>query len=430
MAPKKSSAPVKPASKPGGKADGGRKPGSKAVDVPSTHSSFGHALANLLKTIVGSAILTLPWVTAQVGYAISLPGLAVLAYLSQYAIRLVVTCAASEKSRAYASLPGGARGWQSSGSWELISRAAFGGVGWALTASSLYVYQIGVAASYLIFISNGLVRLLGLSVLESLAALWAGLSLCCMLKTLRGVALLSILGLVIYGYVFGLLGWFGWQAPEPAPDAAPMLWNDDPAALGLWFGPAVFALQGMGTAMSIYESMGSTDPKPFLGVVHASYSAGLALYCAVAYAGYAAWGSDVAKVVIHSFPSGPLALSAQLVLCAVLALTYPLQLVPVFGWLESLLPAKRAGWWPALRLLVVTLTAVLGYLVPDMEKMVSLTGAVGGAMIGFVMPGAIFLRLQPPSSAWRCYENSMALLVVATGLVGGAWALRSTLHSD
>ena len=53
-----------------------------------------YAYANLLKTMIGSGLLTLPWATAQFGLVPSLLGLLYLAYLSQAAIRLTVRCVA------------------------------------------------------------------------------------------------------------------------------------------------------------------------------------------------------------------------------------------------------------------------------------------------------------------------------------------------
>ena len=51
---------------------------------------------------------------------------------------------------------------------------------------------------------------------------------------------------------------------------------------------------------------------------------------AVATIGYVAWGDGVASVVIHSFPHNGLTDSARGVLALVLALTYPIQIAPVF----------------------------------------------------------------------------------------------------
>ena len=57
-------------------------------------SSRALALVNLLKTMIGAGLLTLPYATSQVGLILSFFGLAVLAFLSQVAIRMCVRCAA------------------------------------------------------------------------------------------------------------------------------------------------------------------------------------------------------------------------------------------------------------------------------------------------------------------------------------------------
>ena len=57
-------------------------------------SSRALALVNLLKTMIGAGLLTLPYATSQVGLILSFFGLAVLAFLSQVAIRMCVRGAA------------------------------------------------------------------------------------------------------------------------------------------------------------------------------------------------------------------------------------------------------------------------------------------------------------------------------------------------
>ena len=44
------------------------------------------------------------------------------------------------------------------------------------------------------------------------------------------------------------------------------------AGIGLWIGPVLFAFEGMGTALAIFESMGTADPAPFFRVITVSYT--------------------------------------------------------------------------------------------------------------------------------------------------------------
>lgn len=128
-----------------------------------------------------------------------------------------------------------------------------------------------------------------------------------------------------------------------------------------------------------------------------------------------------------------------------LALSFVLQMTPVFHVVEDLvhqpglLPARA---WPVSRAAVVSLVALVGYLVPDMEKMISLTGSVAFSAIGFVLPGLFYLKLQPeraPQTPTTVSErgrwvlprpllnNMTALTMVVVGLVGAVWGVISAV---
>ena len=100
------------------------------------------------------------------------------------------------------------------------------------------------------------------------------------------------------------------------------------------------------------------------------------------------------------------------------------------------------------------------YLLPDMEQMVGLTGSVAFSIIGFVMPGLLFLKLRPPAhpppshggaaaaepasdgggaasrapptSAWSrvgvAFDVGASVLLVVVGVVGGAWGVVASLR--
>ena len=179
-----------------------------------------------------------------------------------------------------------------------------------------------------------------------------------------------------------------------------------------------------------------SDPTPFYSVVSAAYGITAALYLSVGSFAYAAWGDGVERVILDSFPAGTLSNAAEIALALVLAFSFTLQMTPVFNIVENLLHAPGAGRlppaaWPATRSAIVALAALTGYAVPDMEVMVSLTGAVAFSAIGFVLPGLIYLKLQPEhgSRAARRFDRCVAVVLVVFGVVGGSAGLVMTIIS-
>ena len=143
-------------------------------------------------------------------------------------------------------------------------------------------------------------------------------------------------------------------------------------------------------------------------------------------------------VSIDSFTAGPLRLAAHVALSLILGLSFVLQMTPVFHISEDLLLEGGSGFaalprwaWPLVRLGWVALAALVAAAVPDMEMMVSLTGAVAFSAIGFVLPGLFFLRLRPQdprAPVGRARERvdvGVALLLVVVGSVGGVWGVAS-----
>lgn len=149
-----------------------------------------------------------------------------------------------------------------------------------------------MCASYFDFVCAALETHASFSATASLIAVWLTLSLLCLIRPLKAVSWLSTAALLIYIYIFFLLFYFGSTQRELRTQ--PLRWLR-PAGLGAWFGPALFAFEGMGTALSIYASMDTASPEPFYAIIRIAYLCIFALYCFVAVLGYSAWGEHVAQ---------------------------------------------------------------------------------------------------------------------------------------
>jgi proton-coupled amino acid transporter len=199
--------------------------------------------------------------------------------------------------------------------------------------------QAGASVSYFDFVTAALGTYLGTPRLVNIISVWAVLCALSLLKQLKSVAWLSAAGLLTYLFVLALLGYFGAEQmvsegvlPAYQPSALAK-----PAGLGAWFGPAIFAFEGMGTALSIYEAMEDADPRPFFSVVSSTYLISYVLYGGVGAFGYLAWQGGVCPVIIDCFPTynttpgavnsvnADLAMAAHVALSIILGLSFVLQ---------------------------------------------------------------------------------------------------------
>lgn len=114
-------------------------------------TSTVRAFANLLKTMVGAGVLTLPHATMTFGLLSSVIGTVVAGYLSAKAIMFAIRCNAKVQDAEGGGGDGGADDGHG-GTWQRIGYAAFGRPGVVIIVIALLVAQLGVAAAYFDFV--------------------------------------------------------------------------------------------------------------------------------------------------------------------------------------------------------------------------------------------------------------------------------------
>jgi len=404
------------------------------------HSSAVHAFANQLKCLIGVGSLTLPYVTAKVGIVLSLVGVLSLCYASWAGILLITYCAAHVRRRQaggdglLGTGPCGVDGSKGKGGedgegsdlWRAVAVSAFGNTGWSITLGILTLAQVGVASSYVDQTKATIEQINGLKPAVVSLLLWMMLSLFCLAikPGMRLVAYFSTAALCVYLYLYILLAYFSGPAGQ-GHRTEPVKYADG-LGIGAWYGPALFAFEGMGTAVSIYESMGHTDPKPFMKIATISYIMGGAIYCYVMTVGYLSYGENTRHAVLDNFPQNALGRSANYIICLALVCSYILQMTPIFKIVEEvvmpLLDVPPGHEWvtpfvrSSLRAVIVAITVMLSAIVPDMEKMVALTGAFAFSLLCFVLPGCFYLKLKPDDGGW--WERVLAMTLIPLGAIG------------
>lgn len=212
------------------------------IQLPPTISAF----FNVMKTLVGAGILTLPYATARVGLVLSAMGFLVLACLSQFAIHLLVQCVVHEKEHGHEKerlvKDDGSESGRAFGSWAIVASAAFGVTGKWFTVTTLCIAQFGLGVIYLDVVCD---TLLAYSWEPGVVyiSVWILLSILCLVRPLRSVACLSAAALAVYLYVFVLLFVFGSRQLQNPVSTTPLRLFDA-SGFGAWFGPSVFAFTG------------------------------------------------------------------------------------------------------------------------------------------------------------------------------------------
>jgi len=391
-------------------------------------SSAPLAFINMLKSMLGLGLFTMPFLTAKGGLVLASVVLCLFALMNIECVRLITMCAAHENRRA---------GTTDLGTWKHLASAAFGRPGVAVTVVTLIGSQLGVCTSYVDQLATTFETQGHADRLYVLPILWISLSVVAMLikPGLRAFAYVSAAGMAALLYDAILL--FYYSSSRGPPAAALKMW--DWSGLPAFLGPAVFAFECAPVALSIYSSMGHIEPTEFLRVSSMAYAVGFLLVVSVAVVGYAGFGPDVTRVVLFSFPHNPMGLSAQWVINAVLFLSFNLQLIPVFQLVEeTALPWMRAQLdkgnlgphtWQlfvtkfVIRSSVVGAVVLLAAAIPDVETMVGVSGAIFMTMTVAILPPMFYLKLKPDGgdawlTAFAIFILPVGLAIMGVGLYG------------
>ena len=384
-------------------------------DAPAP-SSFGHAYLNMVKSMLGLGLFTMPFLTAKGGVVMAIVVLVIFAFVNYECVHLLAVCAAHENRRA---------GDCTRGSWKLVAEAAFGQPGVAVTVAVIFCTQIGVCTSYIDQLAHTFETEGHQKPTTILPVLWICLSFVAMLikPGLREFAYVSFAGMGALLYDTVLLGYFAVDSPSRNAPIQTWVWSGMPAFLG----PAIFAFECAPTALNIYTSMGQIEPDAFLRVSWCAYATGFVLILTVAIVGYLGFGDNVRRVVLFSFPNTPVGLSAQWVIDAVLFLSLNLQMMPIYQLSEdAILPALRAcrggkggdvQTFAARFLIRSTLVGcivLLAYVLPDVETVVGVSGAIFMTMTIAILPPIFYLKIKPDGSTF--YLTAFAYCVLPVGL--------------
>jgi len=370
---------------------------------------------NILKSLVGLGILTLPYATKQVGWIPSLIGMALIAYMTVMGILFAVMakrCVQAPECEAIFESPEPED--TGLGSFDQTVWRAFGQPGQILCAVCIAVSQIVTGIAYVIIIAGTLQpNKDDHRYLIALIEIGAVLTALSMVRTLKGVSVLSILGLSVYLFIFGALAIQVRHAEDPSSVHA-IVWTNP--GYGKFFGLTSFAFGAFVISILVADEI--DDEKRFIHVCSFSFIACWFFYSIFAMLGYFGYGSETSSMIYKSFPKNSVQYSGSAIsLCIILALTFVLQMLPVYNWAEKIVALWKIHYTIA-RACVIFLTIVVVYLMPSAEFVISYVGGVAAVITGFILPPLVYLRV---GTDIKIHEVVQAWGVVIFGLVGAVF---------
>ncbi|GAA6050980.1 hypothetical protein JCM3770_005353 [Rhodotorula araucariae] len=388
---------------------------------PQGDASVTQAVMMLLKSFVGTGVLFLGKAFYNGGILFSVIVLCFIAMVSLFSFLLLV------ETRQVVPGSFGDIGGQLYGKW----------MRWAIL-TSIVLSQIGFVAAYTIFVSQNLqaffMAVTNCRTYISVPYLiMAQLVIFLPLALIRNIQKLSGTALVADAFILiGLIYIFGNEikvlVDHGAADVALFNKKDFP----LLIGTAVFAFEGIGLVLPVYESM--REPHKFPRVLSGVMVGSMVLFASGGVLAYLAYGSDIQTVVFINLPQDDKFVSASQFLYSIaILLSTPLQLFPAVRIMENgiFTPAKsgkrslKVKWEKNMfRTLAVVGCSILAWAgAKDLDKFVSLIGSVACVPLGFAFPPLLHLK----ACAHTRRQKAIDIALLTFGLVAAVFSSSQTI---
>ncbi|XP_046684932.1 proton-coupled amino acid transporter-like protein pathetic [Homalodisca vitripennis] len=398
----------------------------RQVPHPTTD---GETLMHLLKGSLGTGILAMPLAFANAGLIFGIISTFFVGAVSTYCVNILVQCAFQLCQR---------RKLPSLGFADVAEVAFLEGpqrvrklapIARFLVNSFIVIDLLGCCCVYTVFVCSNLKQVLNLYIDSTIdlrlymICTLPFLLLMNLIRNLKYLAPLSMVANVFIAVGMGITFYYILLDLPPIdsrPAIAPII------KMPLFFGTAIFALEGIGVVMPLENNM--KTPEHFLGcpgVLNIGMGSVVTLYCVVGFLGYLRYGADTAGSITLNLPDELLAQSVKVMIAVAMFFTYALQFyVPMeIIWKgvqhKFVEHPNRAEY--ILRMLVVTGTVIVSVLVPNLGPFISLVGAVCLSFLGLMFPSIVEMVVwwDIPGGLgkgyWVVWKN---ILVICFGIVG------------